>query len=334
MTSPMRRRNFITLLGGAAAAWPVAARAQQQRLPVIGFLHPVSAEEYGRPLGTLAAFHRGLGEAGYVEGRNVAIEYRWAQGRYDRLLELATDLVRRQVALIVAVGGNNSAAAAKAATATIPIVSNFGADPVTRGLVDSLSRPGGNLTGISRFTSDLLPKRLEMLREVVPNATEIAFLVNPTSLDSTQDITDVLAAAHALGRRIHVLNANSECEIDAAFLTLVERRAAALLIDNNAYFNSRSEQLARLTLRHALPAVFSVREFVVAGGLMSYAPSLADAYRQVGVYAGRVLRGEKPADLPVQQATKIEFVINLKTARTLGLTVPLPLLAFADEVIE
>jgi putative ABC transport system substrate-binding protein len=249
---------------------------------------------------------------------------------------MAADLVRRQVAMIVTLGGNDAAAAAKAATTTIPIVSNFGADPVTYGLVSSLNRPGANLTGISRFAIDLLPKRVELLREVVPKAMVIGFLVNPTSSFAESDARQVQAAARALGRHVEVINASTEHDIESAFATLVELRADALLVEPDTFFNSSSqiERVATLTLRHAVPAMHSVREFVVAGGLMSYAPSLLDVYQRVGVYAGRVLKGEKPSDLPVQQVTKIEFVINLKTARSIGLTIPPTLLSFADEVIE
>ena len=283
-----------------------------------------------------AAILQGLKEAGFVESQNIAIEYRYADSRYDRLPAMAADLVRRQVVMIVTLGGNVVAAAAKEATTTIPIVSNFGADPVTYGLVTSLNRPGANLTGISRFAIDLLPKRVELLCDVVPKAMIIGLLVNPTSSFAESDARQVQAAARALGRRVEVINASTEHDIEAAFATLVELRPDAFLVDPDPFFNSQSriEQVAALTLRHAVPAMHSVRDFVVAGGLMSYAPSLVEVYRQVGVYAGRVLKGEKPADLPVQQITKIDFVINLKTARSFGLTVPLSLLSFADEVIE
>jgi len=325
----MKRRTFIAGLAGAAA-WPLAARAQQQ-MPVVGFLSPRGR---GDDPHLTAAVLQGLKEAGFIEGQNVAIEYRFADSQPDRLPALAADLVRHQVVMIISTGGNGAAAAAKAATATIPIVANFGADPVVDGLVASLNRPSGNLTGISRFSSELLPKRLELLREVAPEAAVIAFLAYPTGGYAESDVRAVQAAAQALGRQVHLLKASTEREIEAVFATLIQSGASALLIENTPLFNSRSRQLAALTLRHAVPASHCVREFVVAGGLMSYAPSLADVYRQVGIYAGRVLKGEKPADLPVQQATKIEFMINLKTARSFGLTVPLPLLAFADEVIE
>jgi putative ABC transport system substrate-binding protein len=328
----MRRREFITLIGGAAA-WPLAARAQQAAMPVVGVL---SARGSSDDPHLTAAILQGLKEAGFVEGQNIAIEYRFAGNRYDRLPAMAADLVRRQVAMIVTLGGNVTAAAAKAATTTIPIVSNFGADPVTYGLVTSLNRPGANLTGISRFAIDLLPKRVELLHELVPKAMVIGFLVNPTSSFAESDERQVQAAAHALGQQVEVIKASTEHDIEAAFATLVELRADALLVEPDPFFNSSSriERVATLTLRHAVPAMHSVRDFVVAGGLMSYAPSLVDVYHGVGVYAGRVLKGEKPADLPVQQVTKIEFIINLKTARSFGLTVPPTLLALADEVIE
>ena len=328
----IRRREFITLLGGAAA-WPVAAKAQHPALLVVGLL---STRGAGDDPHLTAAILQGLKEAGFIEGQNIAIEYRFAGNRYDRLPAMAADLVRRQVAMIVTLGGNDAAAAAKAATTTIPIVSNFGADPVTYGLVSSLNRPGANLTGISRFAIDLLPKRVELLREVVPKAMVIGFLVNPTSSFAESDARQVQAAARALGRHVEVINASTEHDIESAFATLVELRADALLVEPDTFFNSSSqiERVATLTLRHAVPAMHSVREFVVAGGLMSYAPSLVDVYQRVGVYAGRVLKGEKPSDLPVQQVTKIEFVINLKTARSIGLTIPPTLLSFADEVIE
>ena len=325
------RRELIAALGGAAA-WPLVARAQQPR-PVIGLL---SAKGAGEEPHLTAVILQGLKEAGFVEGQNIGIEYRYAENRYDRLPALAADLVRLQVAMIVTLGGNDPAAAAKAATATIPIVSNFGADPVKSGLVASLNRPGANLTGISRLSVDLAPKRVELLREAAPRAMVIAFLVNPTSSFAESDARQVEAAARALGQHVEVIKASTEQEVEAAFATLVDLRADTLLVDPDPFLNSQSrvERLATLTLRHALPAMHSVREFVIAGGLMSYAPSLVNVYRQVSIYAGRVLKGEKPADLPVQQVTKIEFVINLKTAKALGLEIPPTLLALADEVIE
>ena len=308
------RRQFITLLGGAAS-WPLSARAQQPTMPIVGFLNARGPRD--DPHLTTAVL-QGLKETGYVAGRDVAIEHLYADSHFDRLPALAADLVRRRVAMIVTLGGNDPAAAAKAATTTIPIVSNFGADPVTYGLVASLSRPGGNLTGISRFATDLLPKRVELLRDVAPRAMRIGFLVNPTSSFGESDVKQVQAAARALGRQVEVIKASTEHEIETAFTTLVELRADALLVEPDPFFNSHSrvERLATLTLRHAVPTMHSLRDFVVAGGLMSYAPSLVEVYHQVGIYAGRVLKGEKPADLPVQQVNKIEFVINLKTAKS------------------
>jgi ABC-type uncharacterized transport system substrate-binding protein len=330
--SDIRRRNFITLLGGAAVAWPFVVRAQQPAMPVVGFL---SAEWPDLFADRLRAFHDGLSETGYVEGRNLAIEYRWAEGRNDRLPALAAELVRRQVSVIVSAGSTPATLAARAATTTIPILFYVGADPVEAGFVTSLSRPGGNLTGTVSLNAEVGPKRVELLHEVVPRATKIAALVNPTAPVLAETMTrDLQAAARTLGLQLHVLHASSEREIDMAFATLVQLRAGALVIGADALFNSRSEQLAALTVHHAVPAIYQFRKFVSAGGLMSYGTTVVDTYRPLGVYTGRILKGEKPADLPVQQATKMELIINMKTAKALGITVPLPLLGRADEVIE
>jgi putative ABC transport system substrate-binding protein len=325
----MRRRAFIAGLG-SAAAWPLTSRAQQA-MPVVGFLSSNTPELDAL---LVTAFRRGLSETGYAEGRNVAIEYHWALGQYDRPPERAAALVRRQVAVIFAPGNIAGVVAAKAATATIPIVFSIGANPVATGLVASLNRPGGNLTGVTVLGAELEPKRLEILHVLVPTADVIGVLINPS--DPTVEIIskDLQAAARVLGRQIHILHASNEREIEAAFATLLELRAGALLIGSDAFYITRSEQLAALALRHALPAIATSREFIVAGGLSSYGSSLTDAWHQSGVYTGRILNGEKPADLPVVQSTKVELIINMKTAKALGLTVPLPLLGRADEVIE
>jgi putative ABC transport system substrate-binding protein len=325
----MRRREFITLLGGAAA-WPLAARAQQSAMPVVGFLNSASPEGYG-PM--VAAFRQGLAETRHVEGLNVAIEYRWAEGQFDRLPELVAALVRRQVASIAA-GGNAAVLAAKAATAAIPIVFTTAGDPVRLGLVASLNRPGSNVTGATSLNTEVGPKRLELLHELMPMATVIALLVNPTNPSAETYSTDLQAAARTLGLQLHVLRASTEREIDAAFASLVQLRAGGLVIGPDGFFLGWRRQLAALAVRHAVPAIFQGREFAASGGLMSYGGSITDMYRQIGVYTGRILKGEKPGDLPVQQATKFELFINLKTAKALGLSVPLSLLTRSDEVIE
>jgi ABC-type uncharacterized transport system substrate-binding protein len=326
----MNRREFITLVGGAAAAWPLAAGAQQPAMPVIGFLNGGSPGPYAP---YVAAFRQGLKEAGYIEGENVTIEYRWLEGQYDRAPSMAAELVRRQVAVIVANSPGNLAA--KAATTTIPIVFTTAGDPVQLGFVASLSRPGGNLTGVTQLNVEVGPKRLELAHELVPAATIIGLLVNPANPTLAEPITrNLQEASRTLGLKLHVLHASTEREIEKAFATLLQLRAGALVISPDPFFVIQSEQLAALALRQALPAIFQYRQFAAAGGLASYGGSIADAYRTAGVYTGRILKGEKPADLPVQQSTKVELIINLKTAKALGLTVSLPLLGRADEVIE
>jgi putative ABC transport system substrate-binding protein len=326
----MKRRQFITLLG-AAAAWPLAARAQQRAFPVIGLL---SSRSPAVDTSLIAVIRQGLNESGLVEGQNVALDYRWADGQYDRLAALAVDLVHRQVAVIVTMGGEVSALAAKAASATIPIVFAAGADPVRSGLVTSVHRPGGNITGVSTLIFELEPKRLGLMRELRPNATTIAVLVDPNSPNAEMQVNDIQAAARGVGWEITILNASTIRDIDAAFVRLVEMRADALLVVANPIFFNRTPQLVVLAARHAIPTVYSRREFTAAGGLMSYGPNINDSYRLLGVYAARILKGEKPGDLPIQLPTKFELVINLSTAKALGLDVPPTLLARADEVIE
>jgi putative ABC transport system substrate-binding protein len=323
------RRQFIAALGGAVLAWPLAARAQQTAMPVIGYLNSTSASGWAAQL---AAFLQGLQEAGYREGRNVAIEYRWAEGQNDRLPAMAAELVRMQVNVLVANGP--SALPAKAATTTIPIVFTTGADPVQLGLVTSLNRPGGNLTGVSTLNVEMGAKRLQLLHELVPNATSIAMLINPTDPNAETNTKDARAAARTLGLELHMLHASAASDFDLVFQSLVQLRAGALVIGSDAFLISQSEHLGALAIRNAVPTIGPYRDFAVAGGLMSYGDSLTELYRQAGVYTARILKGEKPADLPVQQATKDELVINLKTAKALGLTIPITLLGRADEVIE
>ena len=326
----MKRRKFITLLGSVVAGWPLAAHPQQPTMPVIGFLSSRSPTE---STSAVAEFRQGLSEVGYVVGQNVEIAFRWANGQYDRLPMLAADLARRHVAAILATGGNPSAFAAKAATATIPIVFITGSDPVEEGLVTSLNRPGGNLTGVSLFTSLLVPKRLELLRELVPTATTIAFLVNPDNSNAQRDTRVAQTTAGSFGQQLVVLRAGTENDIDTAFAALVQQRANALVVNTDAFFLGRRDQLVALAARHAVPTIHDLREFAAAGGLMSYGTNLADAYRQAGTYVGKILRGEKPANLPVVQPTKFDLVINLKTATALGLKIPRRLQVLA-EVIE
>jgi putative ABC transport system substrate-binding protein len=327
----MKRREFIALLGGAAATWPLATRAQQPAIPVIGFLSARSPDESSH---LVAAFGRGLAENGYVEGKNVAIEYRWALAQYDRLPALAAELARRPVAVLVSVGGEPAALAAQAATATIPIVSLFTVDPVERGLVASLNRPGGNVTGISVLGAALEAKRLGLLHDLVPQAATIGVLLNPNFPPAASQLRDMQEAARAIGLQLHVLRAGTDREIDTAFESVAQHRIPALAVAADPFFNTRRDKLAALAARHAVPAIYILRDYAVAGGLMSYGIDPSDAYRQIGIYAARILSGAKPADLPVIQPTKFEFVINLKTAKTLGLDVSPNLLTLADEVIE
>jgi putative tryptophan/tyrosine transport system substrate-binding protein len=327
----MRRRAFIALLGGAAVAWPLAARAQQPVMPVVGFMSTLSPESISRPV---AGFHQGLKEAGYIERQNVAIEYRWAQGQYDRLPELAADLVRRKVAVIVASGGDPSPQIARAATQTIPIVFGMFGDPIREGLVDSLSRPGGNATGVTIFGPAAVTKRLQLLHDLVPQAAVIAFLMNPNNPNGSIELKAAQAAATSLGRQIVVFSASSESELDTAFASMVQQRIGTLLGASDPFLFNRRDQIVLLAARHAIPAIYYLRDFARAGGLMAYGNSLTELYRLVGVYTGRILKGEKPTDLPVAQSTKFEFVINLQAARALGIEVPNSMQLLADEVIE
>jgi putative tryptophan/tyrosine transport system substrate-binding protein len=327
----LRRREFITLLGGAAAAWPSAARAQQATLPVVGFVRDGSADGAVR---FVTAFSKGLNEAGYVEGQNVTVEYHWLEGRYDRLSGVIADLVRRQVAAITTTG-NVASLAAKAATSTIPIVFGVGEDPVQLGLVTSLARPGGNATGVNFFVQEIVAKRLRLLRDLVPGAARVAVLVNPRNASSTEStLRELQQAAPKMGLQIEVIEATAISEIDAAFASFAHERPDAVFVVSDAFFISRAEQLAFLAARDRIPAAYPVRDHVVVGGLMSYGPEFTDSFRQIGVYTGKILGGAKPTDLPVLQSTKFEFVINLQTARALGIKVPPDLLSIADEVIE
>ena len=327
----MRRREFIALLGSATASWPLVARAQQPAMPVVGFMNATSPEGYARQL---AAFLKGMGETGYVDGHNVIIEYRWAEGQSDRLPAMATDLVRRQVSVIAATT-TPAALAAKAATTTIPIVFVTAADPVGLGLVANLSRPDVNVTGVTQLNLEIAPKRLELLHELIPTATVMALLVNPTNSTLAQTESSTAAsAARTLGLELHILNASAESDFDAVFENLIKLRAGGLVIGTDPFFTSRSKQLAALAIRYAVPVIYQYGDFTAAGGLISYGGSITESYRLAGIYTGRILKGDKVSDLPVQQATKVELFINLNTAKTLGITVPLPLLGRVDDVVE
>jgi ABC-type uncharacterized transport system substrate-binding protein len=327
----MRRREFIAFVSCTAASWPLAARAEQSAVPVIGFLNSASPQPFAN---YVAGFRAGLKETGYIDGQNVTIEFRWAEGHYDRLPEMAADLVRHKVAVLVSTGGTPTVTAAKAATATIPIVFTTGSDPVQLGLVTSLNRPGGNITGVDLFVTTMESKRFGLLRALIPGVQLIAVLLNLNSQTYGRQKRDVEEAAHAIDQQIHVLSARNESEIDAAFATAMQLRAGALLVGGDPFLNSQRNKIVALAARHAIPAIYEQREHALAGGLMSYGTNLSEGYRQAGVYTGRILKGEKPGDLPVVQSTKFEFVINLKAAKALGIEVPPNLSAEADEIIE
>jgi putative ABC transport system substrate-binding protein len=327
----MKRREFITLIGGAAATWPFAARTQQPEMPVIGFMSGRAPED---SVHLVAAFRQGLGEAGFVEGRNVTIEYRWALGHYDRLPALAADLVGRRVAVLAALGGDVSALAAKQATSTIPIVAGMGGDPIRSGLVESMSHPGGNVTGYTVLTSEMEPKRLGMLRDLVPDAAFIGVLLNQNFPPSEGQLQELEAAARKTGQKLFISKASNDAELIAGLGSLLQQRVGALLVCADPYFDTQRDRIIAFAAQNRLPTMYHFREFAIAGGLISYGPSITDAYRQAGIYAGRILKGAKPVDLPFVQPTKFEFVINLKTAKALGLAIPAGLISFEDEVIE
>jgi ABC-type uncharacterized transport system substrate-binding protein len=332
VTAKMKRRDFITLLGGAAVAWPLAARAQQSSVPTIGILYGGTSDDFAY---LLPSFRRGLRESGYIESRNVAIDYRWAENRYDRVPTLAEELVQRQVDVFVAIGGGGYVAKiAKATTPAIPIVFTTNLDPVQSGLVASLNKPGGNATGMSFFGAMLEPKKLELMHELTPKSAAVAVLVNPSNPNTESIVKTVNEAGYALGRNLIVVTANTEHELEPAYTTMAERRAGGLIVTADPFFNARRAQIVSLTARHSIPAIYEWREFAELGGLMSYGSSITDAFRQVGIYVGRILKGEKPGDLPVQQPARFELVVNLKTANTLGLAIPTAILLRADEVIE
>jgi putative tryptophan/tyrosine transport system substrate-binding protein len=327
----MRRREFIAFVGSTVAAWPLPARAEQSAMRVIGFLNSASPQPFAS---YVAGFRAGLKETGYVDGQNVAIEFRWAEGHYDRLPEMAAGLVRHKVAVLVSTGGTPSVTAAKAATATIPIVFTTGSDPVRLGFVTSLNRPGGNITGVNMFVAAMESKRLGLLRALIPGVQLIAVLLNPNRPDHAHELREVQEPAATIGQQIHILPASNVSDIDAAFATAAQLRAGAMLIGSDPFFNSQRDKIVALAARHSIPAIYEQREYALAGGLMSYGTNFSDGYRQAGIYAGRILKGEKPGDLPVLQSTKFEFVINLKTAKALGIEVPPNLSAEADEIIE